>query len=91
MNLDTATFGIASGLSSIVSVNEKVFPSYYRALLGNLPSQDKLLAPQSFPARWQSLKERVIYPYLVAATNTDNTKESESIESLLNSWLKQFE
>lgn len=91
MNLDTATFGIASGLSSIVSVNEKVFPAYYRALLGNLPSQDKLLAPQSFPARWQSLKDRVIYPYLVAATNTDNTKESESIESLLNSWLKQFE
>lgn len=91
MSLDTATFGIASGFSSIASVNEKVFPSYYHILLGNLPVQDNLVAPQGFPARWQSLKERVIYPYLAAATNTDSTKKGESMETLLNSWLKQFE
>lgn len=91
MDLDTVTFGISSGFSSIQSVTEYIFPSYYRNLLGNLPSAQKISAPQSFPARWDSLKERVIYPYFTNATNTDTTKRNPTMESLLNAWSKQFD
>lgn len=91
MQLDTATFGIAGGFSAIRGVNEHVFPAFYRNLLGNLPTEDKIRAPQAFPARWQSLKERVIFPYLEDAIKTDSEKMNLSIESLLNTWSKQFD
>lgn len=91
MDLDTVTFGISSGFSSIQSVNEHFFPSYYRNLLGNLPSAKLIAAPQSFPTRWESLKQRVIYPYFMNAVNTDMTGKNQSMESLLNAWSKQFD
>lgn len=91
MQLDTSTFGIASGFSTIRSVNEHLFPTYYRNLLGNLPSIEKIKAPQSFPSRWESLKERVIYPYISSSIKTDSEKQPESMEILLNTWSKQFD
>ena len=91
MQLDTATFGIAGGFSSIRGVNEHVFPAFYRNLLGNLPTEDKITAPEAFPARWQSLKERVIFPYLNDAIKTDSDRKNLSMESLLNTWSKQFD
>ena len=91
MKLDTATFGIASGFSAIKGVNEHLFPTYYTNLLGNLPAEDKLEAPQAFSERWQSLKERVVFPYLNGVIKTDGGEKTESLEKLLNTWSKQFE
>lgn len=90
MHLDTSTFGIASGFSSIIDVNEHLFPTYYRNLLGNLPDSTAVKSPQGFPARWESLRERVIYPYLMSAINTDSDRQ-ESMQNLLNAWSKQFD
>ena len=91
MKLDTITFGIANGFSSVKGVNEHLFPAYYRSLLGNLPAEDKIVAPDISSSRWQSIKERVIFPYLNGAIKTDSTTPGPSMESLLNTWLKQFE
>lgn len=90
MQLDTATFGIAGGFSSIINVNEHIFPACYRNLLGNLPDASLLQQPQPFPARWESLKERVIFPYLTAAVKTDSEKAEPQMNVLLNDWSKQF-
>ncbi|MBQ9207056.1 MAG: hypothetical protein IJ158_10135 [Treponema sp.] len=90
MNLDTNTFGICNGFSSIKTVNERVFPSYYKNLLGNLPAESSLVAPLSLPARWESLKERVIIPYLVDATNTDSESAVKSIDERISVWRNQF-
>ncbi len=90
MNLDTQTFGICAGFSSLKSVNERVFPAYYKTLLGKMPDENSLVAPLSLPNRWESLKERVILPYLLDATNTDSTASVKSIDERISLWKNQF-
>lgn len=90
MNLDTQTFGICSGFSSVKSVNERVFPSSYKILLGKMPEESSLVAPLPLPSRWESLKERVIIPYLSEATNTDTTTAIKSIDERIATWRNQF-
>ena len=90
MNLETQTFGICSGFSSIKSVNERVFPAYYKTLLGKMPPEDFLIAPLALPSRWESLKERVIIPYLSEVTNTDSQNTVKSIDERITVWRNQF-
>ena len=90
MNLDTQTFGICSGFSSIKSVNERIFPAYYKTLLGKMPAENSLVAPLPLPSRWESLKERVIIPYLSEATDTENNTPIKSIDERIAAWRNQF-
>lgn len=90
MDLDTQTFGICCGFSSIKSVNERVFPAHYKNLLGNLPAETSLVAPLPLPSRWESLKERVIIPYLSEATRTESESQVKSIEERITVWRNQF-
>ena len=90
MDLDTQTFGICSGFSTIKSVNERVFPAYYKNLLGNLPTESSLVAPLPLPSRWESLKERVIIPYLSEAASTESTSTVKSIDERIAVWRNQF-
>ena len=89
MRLDTQTFGICNGFSSIKSVNERVFPAYYKNLLGKLPAEESLVAPLPLPSRWESLKERVIIPYLYDSVNT-SAAQVRSIEERVAAWRNQF-
>lgn len=68
MKLKTQTFGIAGGFSSIQSVNQKHFLSYYRSLISNLPVSEKLAAPQTFPQNWAAIKKEIVIPYILAST-----------------------
>ncbi len=90
MNLDTQTFGICSGLSSIKVVNERVFPAYYKTLLGKMPAETALVAPLPLPSRWESLKERVIMPYLSEVTSTNSTAAIKSMDERISAWRNQF-
>jgi hypothetical protein len=90
MHLGSATFGIAGGFSSIKRVNERVFPTYYRHILGNLPETDALDPPTALPPRWPSLKDRAVIPYLVDATKTDSGKPFKSLDDEIAGWIKQF-
>ncbi|HBB42157.1 MAG TPA: hypothetical protein DCZ74_01430 [Treponema sp.] len=76
MDLDTVTFGIAGGFSALMDVNADVYPSHYRVLLGNLPSQENLAFGNILPHRWNMIKEKAILPYLLDASNTENEVES---------------
>ncbi|OJF77153.1 MAG: hypothetical protein BKP49_03185 [Treponema sp. CETP13] len=90
LNLYSKTFGIVDGFSSLQSVNERVYPIFYPNLFGNLPIADTLKTPNILPAKWDSIKERVLIPYMQEAINTDNTETKDTIESLLSLWEKQF-
>jgi ABC-type glycerol-3-phosphate transport system substrate-binding protein len=90
MNLKTRTFGISGGFSSIRSVNERIFPTFYPALLRNLPPADYLVTPNILPSRWEDIKERVIIPYLLDASKTDITKPVQTLEERLAEWNKQY-
>lgn len=93
MGLGSNTFGICHGFSSIKSVNERHFPAYYTNLIGNLPGESAIQAPFALPPRWQSMKERVLIPYLSEVTKTDDekTENIQTIEARLKNWSKQFE
>jgi ABC-type glycerol-3-phosphate transport system substrate-binding protein len=63
------SFGIAGGLSAVRSVTERVFPRYYPALVGHLPPEGALLAPDSLPNNWPELKAKVVVPWLLEFTS----------------------
>jgi len=66
------SFGIASGFSSIRSVNERVFPLYYPSLVGHLPPADSLAPPNVLPGDWPELKDKVVGPWLVEVTSHES-------------------
>lgn len=93
MNLNTSTFGIAGGFSTLKQVNEKIFPIYYTDLLANMPVADYLEAPAVLPLRWESLKEKVIIPYLSDSINSESgtgRTTNRTIEERISDWSKQF-
>ncbi|QTQ11054.1 hypothetical protein HRI96_01920 [Treponema parvum] len=90
MNLNTSTFGISGGFSTLKNVNERIFPTYYLALLSNIPVGEYLEAPPVLPLRWESLKERVIIPYLYDAVNSPPGSNIRTIEERIGDWSKQF-
>lgn len=90
MKLGTQTFGICNGFSTLRTVNEKYFPTYYKNLIGNLPGENTIQSPFALPPKWFSMKERVLIPYLTEATATTEPKKLLSIEDRLKTWSKQF-
>ncbi|MCQ2982520.1 MAG: hypothetical protein MJ178_07180 [Treponemataceae bacterium] len=93
----TNEFGLAGGFSSLKSVNEYVLPVYYPQLLGNLPHEDSLMVYPSLPDHWESLKERVVIPYLEYNTDADRRRSDEierlpppTMQELLSEWEKQY-
>lgn len=88
MKLNTTKFGIAGGFSGIQTVNEQIFPFFYPILQGNLPPSDYLDNPQILPSQWESIREKIIIPYLEDATNT-RLQNSSSIEERIINWNKQ--
>ena len=74
MNLETDSFGIAGGFSSLKSSTEKIFPLYYRVMISNIPQAERLAAPQTFPANWDRIKKQVVEPHILAACSGDNSK-----------------
>ncbi|HZK20555.1 MAG TPA: hypothetical protein VFC68_07510, partial [Treponemataceae bacterium] len=90
LNLYTKTFGIADGFSSIQSVNERVYPIFYKNLFGKLPIADYLQPPNILPGKWESIKERVIIPYIVEAVDTTKDEPTTTMHTLVANWKKQF-
>lgn len=73
MNLDTNTFGIANGFSSLIRVNEQVLPGYYKVLLARTPFHSIPKAPSIYPAEWEAVKKEIIIPYLVSSLGKNSS------------------
>lgn len=81
-NLSTFDFGIAGGFSSLRTITESVFPSYYPLLLSHLPQSRNFMAPHILPSNWLEIKETTILPYLKAAVEIDVGADVENIQPL---------
>ncbi len=90
LNYVSDSFGICGGFSSLKTVNEQVFPIFYPMLLGNLPQESELVIPNTLPDRWGSIKEQVVLPYLIEATDTTAENNPQSLEDRLTVWNKQY-
>ncbi len=58
-------FGLAGGFSSVRSVNERAFPTYYPSMSGQMPSAEQLSMPSTLPPDWPAIKENVVAPWLL--------------------------
>lgn len=90
MKLNSFSFGIAGGFSSLKNVNKAVYPKYYIQLLGNFPKETEIVTSHILPYRWPSLKENVIIPFLTESSNTSATEESKSLDDRISDWSKQY-
>lgn len=88
MSLDTATFGIAGGFSSIKEVNERILPVYYKTLLSNIPQADSISIPERKPSRWEKIKTAIVIPYIKDSLNAPSGKTVEPIEKRYSDWQK---
>lgn len=84
--LDTDTFGIAGGFSSIIEVNEQVMPVLYTMLMSNIPDANSIEAPLPLPAAWDTIRERLVIPSLVQAVTTG---QAQSLAERLATWERQ--
>jgi ABC-type glycerol-3-phosphate transport system substrate-binding protein len=65
------TFGITGGLSSVIQVNEQVFPKVYPLLVGHIPPQEYFLFPSHLPSDWLTMKREVLVPWMLEAIAAD--------------------
>lgn len=79
MGLDTSTFGIANGFSSLIKVNEQVLPIYYKALLAKTPAENIPKAPSEYLPQWNNIKREILIPHLVSTLNKNSTAQELSV------------
>ncbi len=63
------SFGVAGGFSSLRSVNEEIFPSFFPALVGHAPPAAAIVAPPALPQDWPALVSAVLAPWAIEATS----------------------
>ncbi len=81
------TFGFARGFSTLVEVNERVFPKAYPIFVGHIPPAKYLKFPSQVSRNWQNLKDEVIKPWLYKQISSQ--APLESIQETLDSWILQ--
>ena len=65
------SFGVAGGLSSVVSVNIDALPRFFPFLIGHIPDRDLLDFPNRLPEGWEDMRDSIIVPWLSAATSRE--------------------
>jgi ABC-type glycerol-3-phosphate transport system substrate-binding protein len=78
-------FGICGGFSALRAVTEQIFPRFYPGLLGHMPPEEFLSPPNVLPRNWNSLKERVILPYLHDSIRSDGG-DGIPLERRISDW-----
>ncbi|GHV69643.1 lipoprotein [Spirochaetia bacterium] len=84
--INESSFGIAGGFSAMRTVTEQVFPQFYPGLLGHIPPESFLSPPNILPRNWESLKERVIFPYLQDRIRLKDAEETRPLERRITEW-----
>jgi ABC-type glycerol-3-phosphate transport system substrate-binding protein len=86
--MNESFFGIGGGFSALRSVTEQIFPRFYPGLLGHMPPEEFLSPPSVLPRNWDSLKDRVILPYLQDAIRSGN--RGFSLERRIGDWSRFY-
>ncbi len=80
--LDEIDFGIANGFSAVIDITEKVFPLYYKELLGKTPPKQMIASVNGVSKLWDNFFTKylvpIIYEWLAAEEPFDiNTRISQ--------------
>jgi len=85
-----SSFGIAGGFSSLRSVDEKVFPLFYPALVGHLPPAAAMTPPHELPSDWPQLEHTVLAPWLDQVTGQSPGSPSADLGRELSAKLADY-
>lgn len=85
MKLDTSTFGIANGFSSLININEQILPIYYRPLLAKIPNSTFPSAPKIYSKEWDFIKNEIIIPHLLLQLEGKTTPQE--LSKSFNEWI----
>jgi hypothetical protein len=66
-SLRLGVFGVTSGFSALVALNEKDLPVLDPSLLGRVPSAGMLSFPEPLPSGWSRMRDEVVLPWLAQA------------------------
>ena len=86
--MNETSFGIAGGFSAMKTVTEQVFPQFYPDLLGHIPPENSLSAPNILPRNWMQIKERVLLPYLRERVRHSSQDEVRPLERRISDWYR---
>lgn len=66
-SLRLGVFGVTSGFSALVALNEKDLPPLHPALLGRVPAAALLAFPEPLPSGWYRMRDEAVLPWLEQA------------------------
>ena len=89
MSLDTDSFGIAGGYSSIPEVSEKILPTYYTQTMSNLPPANLISYDSRYNARWTSYETKVIQPFIKQSLLSETGKPEQDFSEYEKEWQKK--
>lgn len=89
LSLDTDSFGIAGGYSSIPEVTEKILPTYYTHAISNLPPAGLLSFESKYNARWATYETKVIQPYIRDTLTSENNEPPQDFSEYEKEWQKK--
>jgi len=82
-SLRLGVFGVTSGFSALVALNEKDLPQRHPSLLGRVPAANLLAFPEPLPSGWFRMRDEAVLPWLEQAAATG---AAGSLEDALIAW-----
>lgn len=88
LRLSETYFGIVGGFSSLKEVIGESFPRFYPDLLGKLPPEGLMIAPEPLPSGWESQYKDLVLPWLrEEAGKAPGSETKESLAARLQAYL----
>ena len=86
--INESSFGICGGFSALTPVTEQIYPLFYPELLGRMPPSENFILQNILPGNWESIKERVVLPYLSDRARSENAEDIYALERRLSDWMR---
>jgi ABC-type glycerol-3-phosphate transport system substrate-binding protein len=85
-SLRLGVFGVTSGFSALVALNEKDLPQLHPSLLGRVPAAGMLSFPEPLPSGWYRMRDEAFLPWMERAVAEG---DAGTLEDALNAWQVQ--
>jgi ABC-type glycerol-3-phosphate transport system substrate-binding protein len=82
-SLRLGVFGVTSGFSALIELNEKDLPQRHPSILGRVPVAGMLAFPDPLPSGWSRLRDEAVLPWLEQAV-TDGG--AGTLEDAIRAW-----
>ncbi len=82
-SLRLGVFGVTSGFSALIALNEEDLPQRHPSLLGRVPAAGMLAFPDPLPSDWFRLRDEAVLPWLEQAVTEGG---AGTLEDAIRAW-----